>query len=284
MNNNSPLVTCIIPSKNRPQLVTRAVTSALNQTHKSMEVIVIDDSTDAKTQKALCESGTPIRYIKNEISKGAPYSRNVGLHEAKGEIVTFLDDDDVWMPNKIECQLKLIKNSPIVGCNYTTIINGKKYYVKSPETVTFKNMLYNNYLGSTSFVMLDRTVIKDCYFDETLEAGQDWDMWLSAMKAYNIEEAKIASEYMVDYNSGNHLRITNNSAEASVLMSIYNKHITEYDDFDSWMFGLCMLTPYNNSFILKAYRAIAKTKARGKGFRYFIKCLLMRISRRIEVY
>lgn len=284
MNNNAPLVTCIIPSKNRPQLVVRAVASALGQTHENMEVIVIDDSTNAETQKVLCELGTPIRYIKNEKSKGAQYSRNVGLHEAKGDIITFLDDDDVWMPEKIERQLKLIKYCPIVGCNYTTTVKNKKYYLKFPETVTFKNMLYINYLGSNSFVMIDRAVIKDSYFDETLEAGQDWDMWVSAMKTCNIEEAKIVQEYLVDYNSDNHLRITNNCAKTSVLVSIYNKHIAEYNDFDTWMFWLCMLLPDNNTFFLKTYRAMAKLKARDKGLRHFLKSLFMRMFRKIEVY
>lgn len=281
----SPLVSCIIPTKNRPELVMRAIRSALEQSYSKIEVIVIDDSTDMHTQHLLSKSGLCIKYIKNVNSKGACYSRNIGLMESKGDYIAFLDDDDLWMPRKIEKQLRLANTYPIVGCNSTTIIRGKRHYTRRPAIVTYENLLYNNNcLGSCSFVMTASDAIQGCFFDENLKAGQDWDMWISIMKKNKISEAANADEYLADYNSGEHSRISNTAEATQAILYIYEKHLKEHTALSTRMFSLYNLLPTDGSLTLWIFREFLKSRMRGKGVVFFMKNLIEKSLRRTEVY
>jgi len=278
MNSKTPLVTCIIPTRDRPGLVCRAIKSALSQSYENMEIIVIDDSDNRDTQEVLARSDFNIKYIKNEENRGASYSRNIGLLEAKGDIISFLDDDDIWLPRKTEYQIKLIDQHPVVTCNSIQMIAGKKRYVKLPSLVTYESLLYNNYLGSCSFVSVAAYAIKDCFFDESLKRGQDWDMWISIMKKNSIREAKNADEYLVEYNAGMHPRISNSVELLSTNMSIYQKYISEHNDFTTKMFCLYNMTPFGYIF-----RLYMESRLKKEGFLFFIKILIKRFFGRFEI-
>jgi glycosyltransferase involved in cell wall biosynthesis len=279
-----PLVSCIIPTKDRPHLISRAITSVLKQSYSKIEVIVIDDSTNSNTKQVISQFGAKVIYIKNGQSKGAPYSRNIGLAEAKGDIISFLDDDDVWMPNKIEAQLKLLSRYPIVSCNYTTVVNGKMTYIRRPKLVTYEKMLYYNYLGSCSCVIAAADVVASCYFDENIKLGQDWDMWLSIMKKNAIKQATNVDEYLVDYNSGEHSRISNVVKPMPVMLSIYDKYRDDHSDFTTRMFYLYNMMPADNSLLMGALREIAKLKSIKFSLFYALKNLIKRYFRHIDVY
>ena len=103
----SPIVSAVIPTRNRPELVRRAVVSALEQTFCELEVIVIVDGPDEDTVRVLSEIGDPrLRVIPLEQSVGGAEARNVGARAASGHWVALLDDDDEWLPRKIEKQLE----------------------------------------------------------------------------------------------------------------------------------------------------------------------------------
>ncbi|MCL5408450.1 MAG: glycosyltransferase [Candidatus Omnitrophica bacterium] len=114
MNNNQyPLVSIIIPTYNRADLLPRAINSCLNQTYKNLEIIIIDDgSTDNTEQVVKIFKDERIVYIKNERNKGIPATRNVGLKIAKGKFIGFLDHDDEFLPEKIEKQVNSLINNP----------------------------------------------------------------------------------------------------------------------------------------------------------------------------
>ena len=98
-------ISIIIPTYNRAQYVVRAVRSALEQTYQNVEVIVVDDGSIDDTQLSLATLSDPrLRIIKQD-NGGVSAARNTGIAAALGEWVAFLDDDDSWMPNKLECQL-----------------------------------------------------------------------------------------------------------------------------------------------------------------------------------
>lgn len=225
-----PLVSVIIPTRNRPNLVNQAVNSVFWQTHKRFEIIVIDDSDDDSTKALFREKDSFLRYFKNSQKRGAPFSRNIGLREAKGEFVAFLDDDDIWLPQKVEKQLKYLDRWPLVSCNYKTKIGKKIHYYKSPQIVTFEDLLSMNFLGSCSFVVVRADVVKGCFFDESLKSGQDWDMWLSIMKRGKIRESFIVEDYLVKYNSGEYEKITSLNKRFVAPVKILNKYLSDYDE------------------------------------------------------
>lgn len=279
-----PLVSCIIPTKDRPGLVVRAVKSAFGQLHKNIEVIVIDDSTNDDTRKVLSSSGLQIKYIKNEKSRGACYSRNVGLYEAKGDFIAFLDDDDAWIPEKTTVQLKLLKTHPIAGCNHVTTIDEKRYYIRRPALVSYEDMLYHNYLGSCSFVMVSVDAVRGCFFDESLRACQDWDMWITIMKKNSIKEVANAAEYLVDYNCGMHAKISNAVDIMPIRLSIYEKYTDDHNDYTTQMFCLYNMVPAGNSTVMWMLREFAIAKMKNKGIFFFLKSAAKKLFRYTEFY
>ena len=108
------LVSVVITTKNRKDLLLRAIESVKTQTYSNIEVIVVDDASTDGT-KDICEryDGITYIYISSDESKGGNYARNVGIKQSKGVYIAFLDDDDYWDSSKIEKQLSLISDESI---------------------------------------------------------------------------------------------------------------------------------------------------------------------------
>lgn len=116
-----PRISVVIPTRARPDLVTRALASALAQTWRDLEVVVIIDGPDPATETALAAIDDPrCRAIVADPQRGGGGARNLGVESARGEWVAFLDDDDIWLPTKLERQLAAIEASgvdePIAFC------------------------------------------------------------------------------------------------------------------------------------------------------------------------
>lgn len=102
-----PKVSVVIPTCNRPELLKRAVRSVLAQTFQDFEIIVVDDGMKERAETALRQFHDPrIKYFRNETSLGGGGTRNRGIDEARGEYIAFLDDDDEWMPEKLDKQIR----------------------------------------------------------------------------------------------------------------------------------------------------------------------------------
>jgi glycosyltransferase involved in cell wall biosynthesis len=124
---NAALVTAVIPTRNRAHMVARAVRSVWMQTYPAIETVVVIDGEDPATEAAIEQmislepvNGPRIRVIVLGRNVGAAEARNIGVREASGEWVAFLDDDDEWLPEKIEKQMRLARASqcafPVVSC------------------------------------------------------------------------------------------------------------------------------------------------------------------------
>jgi len=111
---NQPLVSIIVATYRREITLERALLSLLNQTYDPIEIIIVDDNADEIWNKKVdyiisdfkFKSNRQIRDIRNETNKGSAETRNIGIKAASGEYVTFLDDDDIYLPNKIKNQLE----------------------------------------------------------------------------------------------------------------------------------------------------------------------------------
>ena len=103
-------VSIIIPTKNRPDLLNRALSSVINQSYQNWELFIINDS---DTEISINSSDPRIQIIKNNNKSGANGARNTGINLARGEYIAFLDDDDKWLPTKLEKQIELLKRSSL---------------------------------------------------------------------------------------------------------------------------------------------------------------------------
>lgn len=105
----TPLVSVIIPTRNRVKLLSRSVASVLGQSYQNLELIVINDaSTDDSSEVLATITDSRLRIINHVTNKGAAAARNVGISMARGEFIAFQDDDDVWLVHKLERQVAVL--------------------------------------------------------------------------------------------------------------------------------------------------------------------------------
>ena len=119
--NLSPLVSIIIPTHNRADLLPRAIKSVLSQSYTNYEIIVVDDGSSDNTAEIVQKCAPGTRYIYQE-NAGASTARNKGIELAKGEWIAFLDSDDEWLPDKLKLQTDLLQRNPGLVWSYTNYI------------------------------------------------------------------------------------------------------------------------------------------------------------------
>ena len=163
---DNQLVSAIITTHNRSGLLRRAIESVLSQTYKDIECIVVDDKSTDDT-KDVCAMYPSVKYIyiPPEESKGGNYARNKGIKASKGEYVAFLDDDDYWLPTKIEKQVALIeeKDCELVFCGQ------KIESVEDKETTYFDSLPNPSYCGDMQIIILQRI----CCTTSTMMVSRD---------------------------------------------------------------------------------------------------------------
>lgn len=187
------LVSVIIPTRNRANMVREAVDSVLAQKGAPFELIVVDDGSEDETLSLLAAYGDAVRILRRERPGGVSAARNAGIMAARGEWIAFLDSDDLWLPGKLRAQLDYFQDQPDMRLCQTDEIwihkgrhrNPKRYHAK-PSGWCFEHLL-ERCLVSPSAVMMHRTVFDDVgLFDETLPACEDYDMWLRIGYRYPI--------------------------------------------------------------------------------------------------
>lgn len=196
------LVSVIIPTyKRKFDMLSRAINSVLAQTYRNIELIIVDDSPEAFPyrkcieQKIKTEYGQRVKLVKHLQNMGACAARNTGIKKAKGDYIAFLDDDDEWLSNKLELQMEKMEDPEVglVYCNSKTIYvnrgNKEKIRLSSGKTGNvFADLLKENFIGSTSFVVLKKKVLEDCgVFDEQMQSRQDYELWLRIALKHKVE-------------------------------------------------------------------------------------------------
>jgi glycosyltransferase involved in cell wall biosynthesis len=236
-----PLVSVVIPTYRRPDRLERALNSVCLQTYTNWELIVVDDNhPDCEDRFMTSElmqsyvSDGRIRYQKHKWNRGGGAARNTGICEAKGEFVAFLDDDDEWVPEKLERQLRLFKEGcKSLGLVYTgtrviDVAAGTETIVKPVlRGDIFPAILARNRIGTTSTIMCRKeALIRAGLFDENFPAAQDYDLYI-----------RIALQYHFDYlpdplvvrmkHSGE--RVTNLGNKLSAHDLLYKKYIEFFE-------------------------------------------------------
>ena len=190
-----PTVSAVIPTRNRPELVLRAVYSALKQTFQDLEVLVVIDGPDSATLTALqLVSDRRLRVIALPDPVGACIARNSGVRAAHGKWVAFLDDDDEWLPEKIVKQLALATKSrfayPIVSSQLIRRTSGSDevWPRKAPTQPLSEYLLArDSWTGgdgniSTITIFAPRQLFGLCQFRPGLKRYQEWDWFLRCVR------------------------------------------------------------------------------------------------------
>jgi glycosyltransferase involved in cell wall biosynthesis len=183
-------VSVIIPTFNRGDVLSRAIGSVLGQTYGDFELIVVDDGSTDHTKDLITSLTGTIRYIIQS-HKGVSAARNRGILESTGKLVAFLDSDDEWREDKLEKQVKLFESrdqhfichSDELWLRHGKIVIQKEIHRK--QGGHFFERALERCLISPSAVIMTRSLLNETgYFDESLPAAEDYDLWLR-ITAYN---------------------------------------------------------------------------------------------------
>jgi glycosyltransferase involved in cell wall biosynthesis len=191
------LVSVIIPTYNRYELVHQAIKSALNQTYTELEVIVINDcSTDNRYYDGTLEQyerTTVIHLPQNQktvynVSAAQGAVRQIGIERAQGEWIAFLDDDDTFMADKTERQLNALKGTPYLMCSTNMIrihpngnVIGQYFYDNQvPSLLTLAIVSRENYVNNST-VILHRSILDKAGPCKPVKY-EDWELWLRCLQ------------------------------------------------------------------------------------------------------
>ena len=194
----NPLISVIIPTYNRKDIVLESINSVLTQKPKNYEVIVVDDGSTDETSSYLESLELPLRVIKKE-NGGVASARNLGIKNAKGTYIAFLDSDDLWLPGILKEQLEYLTTHPDIPLVYTDQrldIKGEKVGITrfGVMNTTHEEKSKFDLPGfaqsppiHTSSVMVKKSIFDELgYFNENLKIHEDTDMWNRISEKYYL--------------------------------------------------------------------------------------------------
>lgn len=176
-------VSVVIPTYNSAPLVVEAVRSVLAQTRPAAEVLVVDDGSTDDTADRLAGFGSPVRVIRKE-NGGVSSARNRGVAEATGDLIAFLDADDVWHPRKLEVQLGVLDRHPDLGMLGTGVFDWPGPVPElsgsppSPTRVPIDHLIVRNQFCTSTIVVRTPVTRAAGEFDTSLQGPEDYDLWL----------------------------------------------------------------------------------------------------------
>jgi len=228
----SPEISVIIPVYNAEKTIAWTIDSILNQTFKNFELIIINDGSTDSTLDIIKKFKDKRIKVFNQKNQGAPRARNLGMKKSKGQYISFIDADDMWTNDKLELQLKALKNSKAeVAYSFVDLIdtNNKKICSLDRQIINGnvqKKIFIKNFIDCGSNVLIKKKNLKH-KFDENLKGGQEWDLLINISKKSNfICVPKVQILY----------RLTPKSISSQVkrqekqCLRIIKKSITKYKD------------------------------------------------------
>ncbi len=186
-----PRVSAIIPTYNAPEFLMQAVESVLAQSYRDYELIVVDDGSGPETRAALEPCMDRIRYIRQE-NAGPSAARNSGIRESAGELIAFLDHDDLWLPGKLVAQVEFMDAHPEYKLSYHIVEyfggDGKLDFPRreGPQGDVLAALFRRIFLITLAVMCRRECFEKAGYFDEKLRFAQDYELWLRMALHYHF--------------------------------------------------------------------------------------------------
>lgn len=219
----------------------RALRSALVQTCRDLEIVVVDDGSTDGTSAVVSSFGDPrIRYVRQEESRGAAAARNRGVRESRGELVAFLDDDDEWRPAKLERQLALARSKPdvdAIAC-WAVTRNGAGEPIGEAKTGVrgrIREAIVAHGLSTVSSASLIRRAALERVGgqDEALQGNMDHDLWMALARA-GCAADYVPAHLVIAYQHGGARMTTDVDARVAAVTAYLEKWRPVLDE---WMGG-----------------------------------------------
>ncbi len=192
----SQLVSVIMPAYNSAAFLPQAVASVLEQNYDRIELIIIDDASTDNTSLVLegFAQNSKIIILRSDQCSGPAAARNYGLSKASGDLIAFLDADDIWMPEKLSRQVRELEENPGLGWNYCdglvvdTGLN-PMYLISDrnnlPEGMIYEELMLRHPLIIPSGVLIRKEVFDHSgAFDPAIHGVEDWDLFLRIARSY----------------------------------------------------------------------------------------------------
>lgn len=228
LTTHQTLVSIITPCYNSKSTIQETIQSVISQTYPHWEMLIIDDcSTDGSDViiQQYCKQDARIKYFKTEKPSGSPtLPRNIGIQNAQGRFIAFLDSDDLWLPSKLEEQIKLFENNKtaIVFSDYEKMDaqgNRNNRIIVAPCNTSYTELLKENVIGCLTAIY-DTHKVGKLYF--TPVGHEDFAMWLSILKRGYI--AQNTNTVLALYRLNTHSVSSNKIKAFQWTWNIYRKH------------------------------------------------------------
>lgn len=239
-------VSIVLPTYNRTNLVGRAVESILEQTYQEFELIVIDDGSIDDTENVIKSyEDERIRYRKLEQNYGPAHARNVGISYAECEYIAFHDSDDVWRREKLEKQMKVMRNAPeevgmVYGCcKYHGLLGETDYFprreieAEKKQGFIYPKLLEENLIGMPSLLVRRECIGQVGMFHEGFQSLEDYEWILRLGRQY---EARYIDEVLVDVYAQEgsiNRNLSVNFTARCMLIGLYKVEMANYGVLES---------------------------------------------------
>ena len=188
---STPTVSVVIPAYNADAYIAETIQSALDQTYRDLEVIVVDDGSSDETMARVSAFGERVR-LHQQRNGGVARARNTGVSLARGEWIAFLDADDLWLPTKIERQLAMAASAMTFTDRYNIGDRGELPEVQSVCQPMAGGDIFEALLRRGNFITTTSVLIRRALFNElggfsvTFNGTEDWDLWLRVAAEHDI--------------------------------------------------------------------------------------------------
>jgi glycosyltransferase involved in cell wall biosynthesis len=226
---SNELVTAVIPTYNYGRFVAQAVESALTQTYGNVEVLVVDDGSTDDTRERLKPYADRIRYLYQE-NQSVAAARNTGVRAAKGNLIAFLDADDLWHPHKLEVQMRYLGDHPSVrlvavdrlaeGVTHWPPLASLAHPCARPVTV--EELVLRPHFAPSGVLVRKECFDTVGFFDTSLRNAEDYDMWIRIACRFPIVKLEVPLWwYRVHGNNKSHVPARQEAAALTILKKTF---------------------------------------------------------------
>lgn len=241
MDTKKPIISIVVPAFNQAEFLADAVDSAMAQTYRDFEIILVDDGSTDETPTVARKFGKAIRYIRQE-NQGLAGARNTGVLLANGEYVALLDSDDLWLPTFLEAMMALAEDNPRATVYYSgwRYVDAEGHVCPQqphtwvvPPAEMYWTLLRVNFLIPSTILMRRAQIIQAGAFDASFRRLQDWELWLRLSRDGHVFAG--SPECLVHYRLHGNALSGDPAGGQRAALALVNKHFGPDDgQWQTW--------------------------------------------------